>query len=292
MKDSYRRSYKKIIGSTLRSNSRVVNRRSLLKSIGESIDPSISIILREVLDIQEEGWESLKIGAYSTGRAEITKQLDGLRADISTRFEEFFYKWDLRLQNESIEEILVRGNWVVQDGTFWRLGVKNNKKEMKELFYQMAHILVGDAEKLLVMAQSRCSQMQESVIKKWYQEIDSPESRLLPTLEASLRPWESEVMRRVRNRMYPLALEYFQNGIRAGSKETFTSIDELVSSFGRYWDPLEISENGMLAFLQTFTELANGLADHIINWYIQKMGLYLRGFRRGQLDLFQNKEGS
>ena len=48
-------------------------------------------------------------------------------------------------------------------------------------------------------------------------------------------------------------------------------------------------ENGFLAFTDDFCDYARGLTLQVIDWYRDKWSLFLRGFNRGQLNLFETK---
>jgi hypothetical protein len=60
---------------------------------------------------------------------------------------------------------------------------------------------------------------------------------------------------------------------------------------GRLWDLNGAYENPFLAYTDDFCDYAAGLTLLIGRWYQEKWSLFLRGFSRGQLDLFgQNSQ--
>jgi hypothetical protein len=72
-----------------------------------------------------------------------------------------------------------------------------------------------------------------------------------------------------------------------GPVRYYSSAMSCARNVGRYWNPHYAYENCFLAFTDDFCDYAQGLTTQVIEWYQSKWSLFLRGFSRGQLNLFE-----
>ena len=171
----------------------------------------------------------------------------------------------------------------------WALTVKNNKQDINAFYSATIHLLVSDAEPLFVRMHGRVMQLQEKLCKYWHGEsaVDAV-SKLLPSLEASLRDKENAMVVSLRSSLNALAKKRFAAAFSAKSApHYYSSAASCARNVGRFWNPHYAYENGFLAFTDDFCDYAQGLTTQVIEWYQSKWSLFLRGFSRGQLNLFE-----
>jgi hypothetical protein len=270
-----------------------LNRSAVTASLAGSMEVPWSIALFEHLDATLADPESLMSGtemvSYSASSWKgAESHFPALCEEFKKRFEDFRLKWLQRFSTEDIHRNLLQGGWILQDEQGWYLALKGNIKEIRSLYHATIHLMVGDAEKLLVMMVSRASHLQDGLGKIWHKEIAlSPISKLLPSLEASLRDQEEAYVARLRGSLSQVTFQRFAGAFRSSRKiRHYLSSVACARHVGELWNPAEAYENAFLAFVEDFCDYARGITLLIGEWYQKKWQLYLRGFSRGQLDLF------
>lgn len=295
MQESFRRAIRKMTGASVRLSVRP-NRATMMATISQSMMVTWSIALFEHLDAmlnnREESVGSSEFISYSetawklceSGFAQIVR-------DANKLYDEFRAKWMQRFSTEEVLRLLLEGGDFLHhdEEQGWTLTVKGSKQDINAFYSATIHLLVSDAEPLFVRMHGRVMQLQEKLCKYWHGEsaVDAV-SKLLPCLESSLREKENAMIVSLRSSLNLLAKKRF---VAAFSSKTqnryYTSAASCARNVGRYWNPHYAYENGFLAFTDDFCDYARGLTLQIIEWYQSKWSLFLRGFNRGQLNLFE-----
>lgn len=269
------------------------NRAAMIANLSQSMNATWAIALFEHLDANDNDPSATMAGpetiSYSPSAWKLWEsEFPLLLEDFSAKFDEFRLKWNQRFATEEIHRVLLQGQWLEQGDKGWLFSFKSTKQELKNLYFSSIHLMEGDAEKLLVLMSSRASHLQERLSGFWYKEgaIDAL-SKILPCLEASLRQQETELIASLRASLADIAFKRFSAGFKVGAKPRYypTSLS-CARNVGRLWDLNGAYENPFLAYTDDFCDYAAGLTLLIGRWYQEKWALYLRGFSRGQLDLF------
>lgn len=275
------------------------NRASMIANLSQSMNATWSIALYEHLDANDSNPSATMAGpetisfspsAWKLWESEFPHLLD----EFSTKFDEFRFKWNQRFSTDEIHRQLLQSEWLIQEDQGWRFSSKMTKQEVKNLYFSTIHLMVGDAEKLLVMMSSRASHLQERLSSYWYKEgATDALSKVLPCLEASLRQQETDLVTSLRASLAEVALKRFFAGFSTSAKPRYypTSMS-CARNVGRLWDLNGAYENPFLAYTDDFCDYAAGLTLLIGRWYQEKWSLFLRGFSRGQLDLFDQNSQS
>lgn len=293
MNEVFRRAIRKMTGASIVRFGSRPNRAAMVANLSQSMSATWSIALFTHLDANDSdpsatmcGPESVSFSpsAWKLSESEFPHLLD----EFTVKFEEFRLKWNQRFSTEEIHRQLLQSNWLVQEEEGWLFSFKGTKQDIKNLYFSSIHLMVGDAEKLLVMMSSRAAHLQERLSSFWYKESATDAlSKVLPCLEASLRDQESELVSSLRTSLADTAFKRFSTGFKASAKPRYypTSMS-CARNVGRQWDLSGAYENPFLAYADDFCDYAAGLTLLIGKWYQEKWALYLRGFSRGQLDLF------
>ncbi len=242
-------------------------------------DPSVNVGSSELISFSETAWKLADVS------------FPQIIADANKLYDEFRAKWMQRFSTDEVMRLLLEGGEFMQhdEEKGWVLNVKNNKQDINAFYSATIHLLVSDAEPLFVRMNGRVMQLQEKLCKYWHSEsaVDAV-SKLLPSLEASLRDKENAMVVSLRSSLNALAKKRFAAAFATKAPARYYSTaNSCARNVGRYWNPHYAYENGFLAFTDDFCDYARGLTIQIIEWYQSKWALFLRGFSRGQLNLFE-----
>ncbi len=292
MEESFRRAIRKMTGKSLVRFGNLPNRTRLEAVMSQSMTANWSIALFEHLEaaLQKSDSEigssemiSYSVSAWKLAETEFPKLL----SDSREKLEEFRKKWAQRFTTEELHRMLLQGNWITESEEGFSLALKNNKAEIQNLYLATVHLMVGDAEKLFVMMTSRLLHLQDRLSRYWYEESAlDPVSKILPCLEASLRKREETLIADLRETIATLAKERFFAAFSKSKQKKYSTSFACVRHIGRIWNANGAYENSFLAYLDDFCDYFSGLSLLIEEWYRNKWSLFLRGFSRGQLDLF------
>jgi hypothetical protein len=239
-------------------------------------DPSASMAGPEMISYSPLAWASSQ------------KDFPLLLDEFRVRFDEFRAKWAQRFATEELHRILLQGGWITQDGEGWYFLFKGTSQEVRNLYFSTIHLLVGDAEKLLVMMAARVIHLQERLSKVWHKESATDAiSKILPSMEVSFHEHEDRYIARLRASLAEVAFKRFSLAFKTrGKVRHYATSIACARAVGSTWNRSGAYENAFLAFTDDFCDYACGLTLLIGEWYRDKWSLYLRGFSRGQLDLF------
>lgn len=295
MQENFRRSIRKMTGNSVRLSVRP-NRSSMVANLSQSMMVTWSIVLYEHLDAMLND-PSVNVGSselisYSETAWKLADvSFPQIIADANKLYDEFRAKWMQRFSTDEVMRLLLESGEFMQhdEEKGWVLNVKNNKQDINAFYSATIHLLVSDAEPLFVRMNGRVMQLQEKLCKYWHSEsaVDAV-SKLLPSLEASLRDKENAMVVSLRSSLNALAKKRFAAAFATKAPPRYyTTASSCARNVGRYWNPHYAYENGFLAFTDDFCDYARGLTIQIIEWYQSKWALFLRGFSRGQLNLFE-----
>ncbi|MBQ3777852.1 MAG: hypothetical protein II835_07185 [Fibrobacter sp.] len=295
MEESFRRAIRKMTGTSVRLSVRP-DRSSMVASLSQSMMVTWSIALFEHLDAMMSNAESM-VGAselisFSKSAWKLAdSSFPQIIQDANALYDEFRAKWMQRFSTEEVLRLLLEGgDFLTHDEEQgWALTVKTNKQDISAFYSATIHLLVSDAEPLFVRMHGRVMQLQEKLCKYWHGEsaVDAV-SKLLPCLETSLREKENALVLSLRSTLNSIAKKRFAAAFMGkGATRYYASAAGCARNVGRFWNPHGAYENGFLAFTDDFCDYARGLTIQIIEWYQSKWALFLRGFSRGQLNLFE-----
>ena len=295
MQENFRRSIRKMTGNSVRLSVRP-NRSSMVANLSQSMMVTWSIVLYEHLDAMMND-PSVNVGSselisYSETAWKLADaSFPQIIADANKLYDEFRAKWMQRFSTDEVMRLLLESGEFMQhdEEKGWVLNVKNSKQDINAFYSATIHLLVSDAEPLFVRMNGRVMQLQEKLCKYWQSEsaVDAV-SKLLPSLEASLRDKENAMITSLRGSLNALAKKRFAAAFATKAPARYySSASSCARNVGRYWNPHYAYENGFLAFTDDFCDYARGLTIQIIEWYQSKWALFLRGFSRGQLNLFE-----
>jgi len=295
VEEAFRRAIRKMTGASVRLAVRP-NRSAIVATLSQSMMVTWSIALFEHLDAMlnnpDANVGSSELISYSESAWKLCESgFPQIFKDCEKLYSEFRAKWIQRFSTDEVLRLLLEGgDFLVHDEEKgWALTVKNNKQDINNFYSATIHLLVSDAEPLFVRMHGRVMQLQEKLCKYWLSEsaVD-PVSKLLPCLEASLREKENAMVVSLRTSLNSLAKKRFAAAFASkGPVRYYSSAMSCARNVGRYWNPHYAYENCFLAFTDDFCDYAQGLTTQVIEWYQSKWSLFLRGFSRGQLNLFE-----
>lgn len=272
------------------------DRLLMMATLSQSMMVTWSIALFEHLDAMINNRDEAVGGSELISFSETAWKLcdasfPQIKADANKLYDEFRAKWMQRFSTDEVLRLLLEGgDFLTHDEEKgWTLTVKNNKQDISAFYSATIHLLVSDAEPLFVRMHGRVMQLQEKLCKYWHGEsaVDAV-SKLLPCLESSLREKENAMIVSLRMSLNQIAKKRFAAAFASKSQPRYyTSATSCARNVGRFWNPHYAYENCFLAFTDDFCDYARGLTLQIIDWYQSKWALFLRGFNRGQLNLFE-----
>lgn len=295
MEESFRRSIRKMTGASIRLNA-CPNRSSMVAELSQSMMVTWSIALFEHLDAMLNNLDpsvgnSEQISFSETAWKLADTSFPQIAEAANKLYDEFRAKWMQRFSTDEVLRLLLEGGDFIHhdEEKGWALTVKNNKQDINAFYSATIHLLVSDAEPLFVRMHGRVMQLQEKLCKYWHSEsaVDAV-SKLLPCLESSLRDKENAMITSLRSSLNVLAKKHFALAFTGkGPQRYYRSAASCARNVGRFWNPHYAYENGFLAFTDDFCDYARDLTLYIIDWYHDKWSVFLRGFSRGQLNLFE-----
>ncbi|MBQ3721807.1 MAG: hypothetical protein II850_12655 [Fibrobacter sp.] len=295
MEESFRRSIRKMTGASIRLNA-CPNRSSMVAELSQSMMVTWSIALFEHLDAMLNNLDpsvgnSEQISFSETAWKLADTSFPQIAEAANKLYDEFRAKWMQRFSTDEVLRLLLEGGDFIHhdEEKGWALTVKNNKQDINAFYSATIHLLVSDAEPLFVRMHGRVMQLQEKLCKYWHSEsaVDAV-SKLLPCLESSLRDKENAMITSLRSSLNVLAKKHFALAFTGkGPQRYYRSAASCARNVGRFWNPHYAYENGFLAFTDEFCDYARDLTLYIIDWYHDKWSVFLRGFSRGQLNLFE-----
>src|SRR5690606_5061199 len=126
---------------------------------------------------------------------------------------EFRERWDARLEPRALLPFLNRNQWIVPhpEGGVVLTG-KGMRKEARMLYLQTGHDMATDCARQWASFAGRLQAFQASFASEWHAAAVQPQddaTRLLPTLEATLRDAEFEAWKKMRLSLGEVAEEAF-----------------------------------------------------------------------------------
>ena len=180
-------------GSSLLGPGLRQDRSSELSNLSQAMDVRWSIALNEHLDAAETlPEESAGSDMISNGTAAwklAAEDFPIILEEYRGKFREFRFKWMQRFATDEITRMLSQNQYILHDDSGWFFSA--NAEKLRNLYFSTIHLMVGDAEKLLVNLSGRVEHIQDKLSRMWYREsaLDAV-SKVLPSLEAALRSSE------------------------------------------------------------------------------------------------------
>lgn len=297
MEEAFRRAIRKMTGKSLVRLSSRPDRKQVIGQLSQGLSTSWTVALHEHLEaahVPATGFlgEGETVSHSPEAWKQCQAEFPALAEEFRIKHAEFRDKWVQRFALDVLQSSLMQGRWLQQDEEGWFFNMRGSAQEIKDFYYETVHLMVGDAEKLVVMMSSRSLHIQDKLTTVWHRESAiSPASKLLPSLEAGLRDMEGQVFRNLRENLAALAFKRFSQSFKPvrGKIPHSPSPSAIVRSIGRTWNPVGVWETGFLGFLHDFCDFVEGMVQLVGEWYFSKWTLYLRGYSAGQLELFAAK---
>ena len=274
-------------------------RDEIIRRMALEISGTWAVVLQEHLEAAAE-----QVGGFAGERELVSHSpaawalyqelFPALNEEFTEKLSEFRNKWQQRYSLNVLLPALIQGHWIEQDAEGWFFNMRGSVQELKNLYYETLHLMVGDAEKFLVMKSSRILHIQDRITQIWHKEaLLSPASKILPSLEAGMRDAEIRLFKHMREGLSTLAYQHYAAAFKGarGKSLRYPTAAFAARNIGKYWNPLGLWETGFLGYLQNFCDYVAGLQRLMGDWYHNKWTLYLRGFSIGQLDLFRSRRG-
>jgi len=265
--------------------------KPILGFISSLADSNHSILLRTLLDreFQKQNASPLSdnhslANLSASGSAYVLAQekMEWVRAEASAKFFEFRDKWRKRLAFTQLNPFLQRNQWYQMTiGGFALMG-KGTRKDSKMLFLQTLHDMASDGERQVSAISGQLFRMQAEVSAVWHREsVTDDRSRLLPVLEEAMRAGEAELFKKVRLSLGDLAVETFQDRVCKWEKRIYGTELELFQNIAGPWfnasQAKTLYRSGFEGFMESFADLSEAVSTAMIEHYIGKWDLFLRG---------------
>lgn len=247
-----------------------------LAGLSTWMEPRHTLLLRTLLDRTD----TVHAPAVPTVSAGVARVLDGLRRDTRLKFAEFRERWDARLEPRALLPFLNRNQWIVPhpDGGVVLAG-KGMRKEARMLYLQTGHDMATDCARQWASIAGRLQAFQASFAAEWHAAAVGPDdaSRLLPTLEATLRDAEFETWKALRLALGDVAEDAFIRAVLKWETRPFPDEEALVRGTLHPWVSHSASRNGWAGLMRALSHLGERLTLSMLDHYQRKWELYLRG---------------
>jgi hypothetical protein len=298
MEETFRRAIRKMTGKSLARLSGRPDRGQVMSQLSQGLSASWTVALHEHLEaahIPSTGFlgEGDIVSHSPVAWKQCQAEFPALAAEFRVKIAEFRDKWVQRFALDVLQPSLMQGRWLQQDSEGWFFNMRGSAQEMKDFYYETVHLMVGDAEKLVVIMSSRSLHIQDKLAATWHKEsLKSPGSKVLPSLEAGLRDLESQCFRSLRENLPALAIKRFNSAFKPVRVKVPHAANpaSIVRGIGRVWNPVGAWETGFLGYLHDYCDFVEGVVQLVGEWYFSKWSLYLRGFSAGQLVFFGAKK--
>lgn len=246
------------------------------QTLGGEMDPSAVVALREHLGLAldpDMPKLSRPISASSSTWQQARGGFKRLQGELDQRLLQFKDKWKQRWQASYLESQLLQNQMVEQGPKGWKFKARRTLRDSHNLSKVLIHEMLKDLEKELVFAEARIKALQDLILRDWYTTaLLSPEDRILPTLESSLRPAENHFVRQSRDQFYELCDQAFQLRVRKLGQKEFPEISLLLQKSG-----LIGMGYALAPYLSESVEFARSICLEWLDWHLSKWSLLLRG---------------
>jgi hypothetical protein len=251
-----------------------------LAELAAWMEPRHTLLLRTLID-RTTAVHAVGAPAVAQGVARV---IESLRKDARLKFSEFRERWDARLEPKALLPFLTRNQWIVphEEGGVVLTG-KGMRKEARMLYLQTAHDMATDCARQWASLAGRLQAFQTSFASEWHAVAvlkDDDASRLLPTLEATLRDAEFEAWKKMRLSLGEIAEEAFIKAVLKWETRPAADDDALVRGLLHPWVKSAPGRNGWIGFMRALSFLAERMALSMLDHYQRKWELYLRGLPR------------
>jgi len=251
-----------------------------LAELAAWMEPRHTLLLRTLID-RTTDVQAVGVPAVAQGVARV---IEGLRQDARLKYSEFRERWDARLEPKALLPFLTRNQWIVphEDGGVVLTG-KGMRKEARMLYLQTGHDMATDCARQWASLAGRLQAFQTSFASEWHAAAvmkDDDASRLLPTLEATLRDAEFEAWKKMRLSLGEIAEEAFIKAVLKWETRPAADEEALVRGLLHPWVKNASGRNGWAGYMRALSSVAERMALAMLDHYQRKWELYLRGLPR------------
>jgi hypothetical protein len=255
------------------------------------MEPRHTLLLRTLID-RTETVHAAGAPAVAQGVARV---IEGLRKDARLKYSEFRERWEARLEPRALLPFLTRNQWIVahDEGGVVLTG-KGMRKEARMLYLQTGHDMATDCARQWASLAGRLQAFQTSFAAEWHAAVVMPDddaTRLLPTLEATLRDAEFEAWKKMRLSLGEIAEEAFIKAVLKWETRPFADEEALVRGLLHPWVRLSATRNGWAGYMRVLSFLGERMALAMLDHYQRKWELYLRGLPRAGADQTEINQG-
>jgi hypothetical protein len=262
-----------------------------LAELSAWMEPRHTLLLRTLIDRTETVHAA---GAPAVAQG-VSRVIEGLRKDARLKYSEFRERWEARLEPRALLPFLTRNQWIVphDEGGVVLTG-KGMRKEARMLYLQTGHDMATDCARQWASLAGRLQAFQTSFAAEWHAAVVMPEddaTRLLPTLEATLRDAEFEAWKKMRLSLGEIAEEAFIKAVLKWETRPFADEEALVRGLLHPWVRLSATRNGWAGYMRVLSFLGERMALAMLDHYQRKWELYLRGLPRAEADQTEINQG-
>jgi hypothetical protein len=247
-----------------------------LRELSTWMEPRHTLLLRTLLDRTP----SIQDGPAPAVSQGVSRIMDSLRRDVRLKYSEFRERWESRLDPKAILPFLNRNQWIVphEEGGVVLTG-KGMRKEARMLYLQTGHDMATDCARQWASLAGRLQAFQASFASEWHAAVVTQDdaTRLLPTLEASLREAEFEAWKKMRLSLGEVAEEAFIKAVLKWETRPAADPEALVRATLHPWVRHSSTRNGWVGFMRVLSFLGERMASSMLDHYQRKWELYLRG---------------
>ncbi|GHV13715.1 hypothetical protein AGMMS49938_08670 [Fibrobacterales bacterium] len=235
--------------------------------LAQNMEPALVVALSEHLNWISEHTDDFPHSGEISQSVAAFQMADGgfgdLEKEFTERLAEWRQKWRQRFETEKTDRVLEG-----RSGDICKIAnAKEKERQSDSLYFDTVHLMVGDAQKLLVTLFSRAELLQEKIRRTWHKNCsNNAYSKILPAIEASLQSCENKFFSNLRG-----------DGFSKNAKKMFLSViaDQVSQSVNRR------------SFSNSFYNYVYKQSLQLCRFYSEKWALFARGFgiRQNQIPL-------
>ena len=266
--------------------------RAALARLSGWMEPRHTLLLRTLLDRTATAGTVKAVPAPAIARG-VHRVLDDLARDTKLKYAEFRERWESRLAPAALLPFLNRNQWIVPyahqgeggergeaRAEGFVLAGKSGRQEARMLYLQTGHDMATDCARQWASIGGRLQAFEASFAAEWHAAVvDAPDdaTRLLPTLEATLRGAEFDAWKKLRLSLGELAEEAFIQAAARWETRVFPDPESLVLGTLAPWVRHSPSGNGWSGLMRALSQVAEAMTMAMLEHYGRKWDLYLRG---------------
>jgi len=192
--------------------------------------------------------------------------LDGARE----RWTEYQKHWYSLLSNKELGPLFQKNSLVENRVEGWHLLGLDNPEGVKIFYHLTVRDALVEANRIYALFLGQLGRTQEKWAQRWANLDWEESSKIFPLFEATLRKGELQFYKRIHEILPQMLGEGFQTAMRSSLVSVYTSLDELLNRCAWPWISFNVSQNGLLNYIDCLISFFNHLFEEILHWYQRK----------------------